>query len=270
MKLGTDRETAIFEHRTIKRIRGLTSSVEADPVIKEVPLTIMLNDEEFATLVCSPGFERELVVGFLAGEGLLKEPSDIRDYFFRETQGVVWIETHTKTPTEGFLSRNFASCCGKGRPSLYYVNDASQVEPVEGNPVYTADSVLELVRLLEESSHSFRLTGGVHSAALSAGETVLAVYEDIGRHNALDRIMGYVFLNSVDTSNMAIVLSGRISSEILIKAARMRVPVVISKNAPTALAIDLADELGITVVGFARGNGINVYSHEGRISHLTT
>ncbi len=264
-----DMETlnTIFDLRKVKKIRGSGSRIEDDPVVKEVPLTIMLNNEEFATLVCSPGFEKELIVGFLAGEGILKQPDDIQDFFLREGQGVAWIETREKElQTEGFLCRNFTSCCGKGRPSLYYANDASQVNPIEGNAVFSVRQVLELAKQLDGASKIFHMTRGVHTAALAAGEAIVALYEDIGRHNALDRIMGHVFLNSMDTSNMAVLLSGRISSEMLIKSARVGVPVVISSKAPTGLALDLADQLGITVVGFARGNDINVYSHEERIS----
>ena len=260
-------ESSIIESRRVTKIRDGIRVVEDDPVVREVPLTIMLNNEEFATLVCSPGFEKELVVGFLAGEGLLKEPGDIHDYFFRENQGVVWIETrNTELGTGGFLCRNFSSCCGKGRPSLYFANDVSQVKPIEGDVSYAINQVHQLTGKLESMSEIYRMTGGVHTAALSSGADIVVSYDDIGRHNALDRIMGYTFLNSIDTSGMAVLLSGRISSEMLIKSARIGVPLVVSRKAPTVLALDLADQLGITVVGFARGNKFNVYSHGRRIA----
>lgn len=259
--------TSIFDLRKVNKIRDKRHSVEDDPVVREAPLTIMLNNEEFATLVCSPGFEKELVIGFLAGEGIIRQPGDIKDCFFRGGQGVFWIETHnTENLAEGFLCRNFTSCCGKGRPSLYYANDASQVAPVAGKAVFSVGQVTELVRQFEAASENFRMTGGVHAAALSSGEGLIARYEDIGRHNALDRIMGYAFLNSIDASDMAVLLSGRVSSEMLIKTARIGAPIVVSRSAPTGLALDLADQLGITVVGFARGASFNVYTHEGRIS----
>ena len=96
-------------------------------------------------------------------------------------------------------------------------------------------------------------------------ENMFVMYEDIGRHNAVDRVLGYAFLNRIDTSDKILLLSGRISSEILIKAARRGVPLVVSRSAPTKLALELADQFGVTVVGFARGERFSIYSHKERI-----
>lgn len=257
----------MYELRPVIRRRdGVTSSVD-DPVVSEMPLTIMLNNEELATLVCSPVAEKELVIGFLAGEGLIDDPDQIKDYYYREEQGVAFVETVDPTPRlEGFLRRNFTSCCGKGRPSLYFINDISRINPITGDARFSAEQVVRLVRGLDEGSATFRLTGGVHTAALGNNEGILVRYEDIGRHNALDRIMGHVFLNRIVTSDKAVVLSGRVASEMLIKSARIGVPVVVSRSAPTGLALDLAEQLGITVAGFVRGSGFNVYCHPERIT----
>lgn len=100
---------------------------------------------------------------------------------------------------------------------------------------------------------------------MAHGESFVVYYEDISRHNALDRILGYTFLNDIDTSDKAVVQSARISSELLTKVAQIGTPVVVSRSAPTCLSIDLAEQLGITLIGFARGNGLNVYTHPGRI-----
>ena len=130
---------------------------------------------------------------------------------------------------------------------------------------FAAKDLLGWATLLDEEAKTFRLTGGVHEAALAHGEGFVVYYEDIGRHNTLDRVLGYTFLNDVDTSDKAGILSSRISSEILTKVARIGAPVVVSRAAVTCIAIDLADQLGITLVGFARGNSLNVYTHPGRI-----
>jgi FdhD protein len=256
----------IYETRpVIKRKNGISTS-EQDPVVREVPLTIMFNKEELATLVCSPVAEKELVIGFLAGEGLVNDPDDIKECYYREEQGVMWVETSVPGPgLENFLRRNFTSCCGKGRPSLYFLNDVNRINPVVGDVQFSSGLVRELVRSLEEGSETHRLTGGVHTAALAGAGGIIARYEDIGRHNALDRIMGHVFLNRIRTADKAVILSGRIASEMLIKAARIGTPVVISRSAPTGLALDLAEQLGITVAGFVRGTGFNVYCHGERI-----
>ncbi|PKL19276.1 MAG: formate dehydrogenase family accessory protein FdhD [Spirochaetae bacterium HGW-Spirochaetae-5] len=257
----------MFETKKIRKYRNGTSFIEDDSVVIEKPITVMLNGEEFATLVCSPISEKELVIGFLAGEGLIKNPDDIRDYFHRDSQGVVWVETVNPTPQiETFLCRNFTSCCGKGRPSLYYINDQNQVSPVTGSAEFSAKSILELMGKFETSSDTFRRTGGVHSAGLADDSDIIIRYEDIGRHNALDRIMGYTFLNRIDTSDKAVLL--RISSEMLIKAARIGAPLLLSRSAPTVLAVDFAEEFGITIAGFIRGDSFNVYSHSDRITRL--
>ena len=256
----------LFDTRPVSKYKNGIRTETDDSVVNEIPLTIMLNGEEFATLVCSPFAEKELVIGFLAGEGIIKAPEEIKDYFYRDQQGVVWVETVNPTPqTETFLCRNFASCCGKGRPLLYFLNDQNLVTPVKGDAEFTSENLISLMRLFEKDSETFKMTGGVHSAALADTNGIIVKYEDIGRHNALDRILGFTFLNGVDTSGKAVLLSGRIASEMLIKAARIGTPVVISRSAPTGLAIDYAMQYGITIAGFARGNSFNLYCNEERI-----
>lgn len=263
-----ERQQFYETRRVIKYRQGEIVQLD-DNIVNEIPLTLMLNGEEFATLVCSPVMEKELVIGFLAGEGIISDPDDIKDYFYREKQRVVWIETFNAVPQmDTFLGRNFASCCGKGRPSLYFLNDQDNVRPVIGDLTIPAETLLELMRRFDAESDIFKTTGGVHSAALADKDRIIARYDDIGRHNALDRIMGYKFLNRLDTGGTVVLLSGRISSEMLIKTARIGSPVVISRSAPTGLAVDYAIQYGITVAGFARGAGFNIYCNEERISGL--
>lgn len=235
-------------------------------IVNEIPLTVYLNDSELATLICSPGGHNELAAGFLLSEGLVREPSDINEITFNEEDGLIWVETNRPVPeAENFLRRQIASCCGKGRALLYFVNDARQLEPVQSAYQFTAPDILRLIGLLDKSSDAFRLTGGVHSAALADKKDLLVICEDIGRHNAVDKVMGYAFLNRINTNDKCLLLSGRVSSEILIKAARTGLPLVVSRSAPTFLAVDLADQYNVTLVGFARGEKLSVYSHEERI-----
>lgn len=256
----------IFEKRPIIKFTGNISEHKEDLVVNETPLTVFLNKKELGTIVCSPYAQKELVIGFLAGEGLIRKLSDIKDYFHREKQEVVWVETvDSSAEMENFLGRNFGSCCGKGRPSLYFKNDSDQIAPLTVNTHFSAIELQSLIKQLDEESKTFKLTGGVHSAALADSKRIMVKYEDIGRHNALDRVLGYSVINEIETGDKAVLLSGRISSEMLIKAARIGTPLVVSRSAPTGLAIDLAEQLNITAVGFARGNSMNVYSHAERI-----
>lgn len=256
----------IMEKRTVLRIENGHMAQIQDTIVIEKPLTVMLNDAEMATLICSPYRLKELVVGFLAGEGVIQNSDDILNIEFREEQGVVWIETRSAPSIQDtFLRRNFASCCGKGRPSLYFVNDLRQLAPIESEKKFTVDRLLGAVKLLEGAADTFQLTGGVHSSALCDESGMIARYEDIGRHNTLDRLLGFVLLEQINPADKIIALSGRASSEMVIKAARIGVPVLVSRSAVTGLAVDFAEDLGITLAGFARHQRINVYTHPERI-----
>lgn len=252
------REITVYIEGAIKRVNA--------PLVYEVPITIFLNNKELITMICSPGSHQELAAGFLLCEGLVQKRSDIKDIIWNEPDGLLSVQTTSPTPqTDNFLRRHIASCCGKGRAGLYFVNDANQLRPVQSACQFNASHLLDLIRLLDEKSDTFRLTGGVHSAALASSTGLLARYEDIGRHNAVDKVLGYALLNEIDTSDKCLVLSGRVASEILIKAARGGIPLVLSRSAPTVLTVEMAEDLGITVVGFARGQRFNVYTHLARV-----
>jgi FdhD protein len=128
-----------------------------------------------------------------------------------------------------------------------------------------AQDVFTLVGKFQHRSHVFRTTGGVHSAALCDTKSILLFSEDIGRHNAIDRIFGECLLRNIPTDDRIIITSGRISSEILLKVARRNITIIISKSAPTDLGVRLADDLGITLLGFVRGKRMNAYSNDWRI-----
>jgi len=249
-------DQAIYKTREITVYRQEGVQLIEDFVVEETPLTLFLNHTELATMICSPGNYKELGVGFLFSEGLLQDPSEIQSISCREEDGLLWIETSKPIPqTGGFLRRHIASCCGKSRAGLYFINDARQLKPVQSQTQFKANHLLEMIKRLEELAVTFHLTGGVHSAALADHSHILSRYEDIGRHNAVDRILGHILLNSIRTDDKFLLLSGRIASEILIKATRANIPLIVSRSAPTGLTIDLAEEMNIAVVGFARGAG---------------
>ncbi|MCX5780889.1 MAG: formate dehydrogenase accessory sulfurtransferase FdhD [Firmicutes bacterium] len=245
--------------------QGVVEHIE-DAVVQEKPLTLFLNHIELATMICSPGGYQELGVGFLLSEGMVQKPEDILEISVKEEEGLLWIESTAQVPQTGtFLRRHIASCCGKSRAGLYFINDARTLKRVESEVRFTAEQLLTMIDTLEEKSVTFRLTGGVHSAALADQSGLLAMYEDIGRHNAVDKVLGYAFMNRIDPHDKCLLLSGRIASEILIKAAHAEIPIVLSRSAPTGLTIELAEDLNITVVGFARGKKFSVYSHPERV-----
>lgn len=256
----------IYKDRDLLVYKDRGRNAARHPIVKESPLTIMLNGEELATLLCSPHSFELLAIGFLVGQGILRNHDDLKDISCQPEQGVVWVDIADGTARiDGFPRRNFANCCGIGRPSLHFLNDYEQRQPTAPMTRFAAKDLLGWATLLDEESRTYKLTGGVHEAALAHEEGFVVSYEDISRHNALDRILGYTFLNDIDASDKAVILSSRISLEMLTKVARIGAPVVVSRAAVTSSSIDLAEQLGITLVGFARGNSLNVYAHPGRI-----
>lgn len=250
----------------VTRVNKRENLVTEDWVVSEVPITLFLNNEELVTLVCSPDHLEELAVGFLCSEGILQQRTDLKDISIRPEHGLIWVETNGPTPArEGFLKRYLTTCCGRSRPSFYFLNDARGISTVTSSLAVSADLVLNFSQELEKSATLFQATGGTHGAALFSIEKHLLFYEDIGRHNAVDKIFGRCFLDGTELKDKLLAFSGRVSSEILIKVARMGIPILIARGAPTDLALKIAEEIGITVVGFVRGDRMNIYTHNERI-----
>jgi len=243
-----------------------SSSIE-DMVAKESPLTIILNNREVVTLLCSPENLRYLAVGFLFSEGLLKSKDEIKKILVDDRRGVVRLETEgdEELASDALFKRFITSGCGRGA-SFYSAIDAQDQVKVESRVKISTLEVLALVHEFQHRSQIYRSTGGVHSAALCDIRDVLVFGEDIGRHNAVDKIFGECILNDIPTDDHIIITSGRISSEILLKIARRNVPMIVSKSAPTNLGVRLANDLGVTLVGFVRGKRMNVYTHAERIT----
>ncbi|MEN6621401.1 MAG: formate dehydrogenase accessory sulfurtransferase FdhD [Smithella sp.] len=256
----------IIETEIIK-VKGSDKQVVKEQVVIENALTVYLNDKEFVTMICSPVQEKELVTGMLCSEGIINKPEQLAKISLDKQEGLVWVETsESKTLGETmFLKRYLTSCCGKGRTSFYFANDARLTQHIGSDLRITAQEVSFYINLLEKQSELFRLTGGVHGGAVAAKGNLEFHTFDIGRLNVLDKIYGHTFTQRIDLSQKVIVFSGRMSSEIVIKIGKMGCPILIGVSAPTALALKLAEELGITVIGFARKDRFNIYTHPERI-----
>ena len=260
----------LVTNQVLRYENGMVHLVE-DVIVTEYPITIILNGQEFATLVCSPEHIEELVVGFLASEGIISRFEDIKELQVIELTGKAIVTTHRINKlNEKFHSKRYVtSCCGKSRQSFYFYNDARTVKPIETkNKVLSIDDCFRLMETMQNSSTVFQDTGGVHNAALCDKNGMVVARTDIGRHNALDKIYGYCLKHSISIEDKVIVFSGRISSEILIKVAKIKCGVVLSKSAPTELSLRLAKELGITTVGFIRNKALNIYTNPERITGL--
>ncbi len=251
----------------IVRIKEQQRSKEKDRLIQEIPLTIFFNEREFVTLLCSPEKLDYLAVGFLRSEGLLSNKDDLEEINVDEERGLVFVRTKTATDLVEKLygKRTITSGCGKG--TLFaHVLDSLQSKRVESPLQVKAGELFQLMAALQGASLLFKTTGGVHSAALAFPDRILFFSEDIGRHNAVDKIVGECILKNISLKDKILLSSGRISSEIVVKGAKLGLPVIVSRSAPTSLSVELAEKMGMTLVGFVRGRRLNIYAHAARIT----
>ncbi len=238
-----------------------------EAIVEEIPLTIYLNGQELITMLAGVGEENYLVTGFLAAEGIIHSASDIKSLRVDTLQGIIQVETFSgETVAEKmFLKRYLTACCGKGRSAFYFANDALTARPVTSEVVLAPESIANYVQMLEDRSDLFHTTGGVHSGALASADKLIFYSQDIGRHNVFDKLYGRCLIEGISTEGKIIVFSGRVSSEILLKVSKMNIAVIIARSAPTSLALEIAEELGITVIGFARGKRFNIYTHSHQV-----
>ncbi|TRM11975.1 formate dehydrogenase accessory sulfurtransferase FdhD [Lentibacillus cibarius] len=250
----------------IVRFDGNTSTVENGMITAEFPFTVMLNGQEFATMVCSPTNLGDLLVGFLASEGVIRFYHDIASLSIDETKGFAHVEV--KNPPDmiqqNHSKRFIGSCCGKSR-QFYFQSDVKTAKTVTSRHTITVKQCYALMNQLQEKSMQFKETGGVHNAAVGTVDQILTMRTDIGRHNAIDKVYGDILKNRIPLKDKVIMFSGRISSEVLLKVSKIGAGILLSKSAPTDLALQLADDLGITAIGFVRNDKMNIYTHQERV-----
>ncbi len=239
-----------------------------DTIVTEFPVTIKINGQEFVTMVCTPEYVEDMAIGYLASEGIIRKYEDIKEIWVQEDEGFVHVKTDKPNPYyEKFQNKRYiTSCCGGSRQGFVFVNDALTAKKMNDIHVKVSpEDCFRLMKDMQESAVTFQQTGGVHNAALCDMNELLLSRMDIGRHNALDKIYGYCLKNDISIKDKILVFSGRISSEILLKVAKIGCEMILSKSAPTELALTLAEDLGITTVGFIRNQSFNVYTGAERI-----
>ncbi|NLO21326.1 MAG: formate dehydrogenase accessory sulfurtransferase FdhD [Syntrophomonadaceae bacterium] len=221
-------------------------------MVNETELAVYLNQFYITTLLASPGAEPELAVGYLLSEGIIGVNS--RLVSLKYSPGQIDLSTCEPSPEVN----------GAEGVALKMEKKTRSIDP-DGAVQFRAEHLLKLVQELEHHSYTFKLTGGVHSAALADSNSILLRYEDIGRHNAFDKVVGHAYLQKIPLRDKCLVLSGRITREIMAKAVSNEIPLLVSRSAPTLESVHWAERMGISVVGFARGQRFNIYSHPQRI-----
>jgi len=259
-------------------VRGASLEYRADRVVGEEPLEILAAGPSqtpvaVAVTMRTPGNEDELAVGFLRTEGLIEGPEVVRVQAgnpaeMNQPDDRAIVRLSRPFDASVVAERHFvatASCGICGKASLDEV--AMKSAPLKAGPVVSRAVVLALPDLLRAAQRAFDETGGLHAAGLftPTGE-LIAIREDVGRHNALDKLVGsQVLARAMPLGEKILMVSGRVSFEIIQKAAVAGIPIVCAVSAPSDLAIEAADRLGVTLVGFLRGDGFNVYAHDERI-----
>lgn len=235
-------------------------------IVREMPLRICLNGRHIATTACTGLHVEELAVGFLRAEGLIRSREEIQDIQTAPDRTAVRIDaavTDGPALANGGPGKAIASSGGRGfgrDPATMPREPAGKEIPPLG-----PDRVLDLMEKFLEVTNLHRITRGTHCAALADGGNILVSREDIGRHNALDMLAGHALLQGMDCRDKIVLRTGRVSFEIVQKVRQMGPPVVVSLAVPTSLAVQLAAEAGITLVGAVRGRTFKVYTHERRM-----
>ncbi|HYU19973.1 MAG TPA: formate dehydrogenase accessory sulfurtransferase FdhD [Chloroflexota bacterium] len=263
-RLELETPAAVIPRRYV-RFRADTGQAVEEAVIAEIRLTIFVDGQELVQLMCSPHQLNALVVGFLYLEGLIETVDDVDCARVCLEDRVAEVRLGRRL-LEVPKRKIITSGCTGGMSFGLYLEELQRFRVADGLVRIEPGRVYGLLRQLHEHAHLYRKSGGVHTSLLadSAGE-VLVVAEDIGRHNTLDKIEGECLLRGIATAGRVIIASGRISSEMLLKAAIMGVPIVGSRTSPTQLAITMAELLNITVIGYIRSASMNVYTHPWRI-----
>jgi len=249
-----------FVKRSIVKNNGDFFEGRQDYIAAEKRLRISVNGKEILSLYCTPLMIRELVVGMLMTEDIIKGA------WCAERMTIEYgDEVAVDVPAEGEVSMDGAvitsGCIGgitfPKRLLLKKIDDEFTIK---------AERLKELFRRFQKASELYQLTGCVHSAGLSNGTDILCLAEDIGRHNAVDKIVGYGILENIPFKGKIMLASGRLSSEIVSKCAKWGIPMVASRTSPTSLALDIAEASGVSVVGFIRADRLNVYTYPKRVT----
>jgi FdhD protein len=274
-EVGEVARDEVREHHALKWHGGATSE-RTEALAVEEPLEIRLAGRRFTLTMRTPGHDEELAAGFLFAEGFINDATELGE--IRRVRGRKGapepnaIDIVLNVPADGLrarLKRNFvmSSSCG--------VCGKTSIDSIRRRVTAPADSarvapaiLLALSQKLREGQRVFAATGGLHGAAIfSLGGSMLAIREDVGRHNAVDKVIGYALTNAmVPLAQHIMMVSGRLSFEIVQKAAAAGVPILAAVSAPSSLAVELAGEIGTTLVGFLRDGSFNIYTRPDRIT----
>ncbi len=267
MTSPSNASTGRVQECPILRFEAGRPSNTVDRVITEARIELDINDGRVRlAMLCSPHELESLAVGFLLGEGLLRRREDLAELRALPAEGRIVIKgDFDADKLDALASRwTWGTGCGGGGTGRDF--DSPAYAPAGPGKAISPARLRELADDFQARADLWRQTGGVHACALAGQEGILLFAEDIGRHNAFDKIMGKAILEGIDVSDKLVLTTGRISAEIVSKAVACRVPMLVSRSAVTTLGVKLARRFGLTLVGFLRGQRLSVYTGFERIA----
>ena len=242
----------------------------ADYVAEEKPFYLFVNKTFWATILCSPTDLQQLAIGHFLSEGILKSTEEIEAVVLKKNESTCNINLKPEINVENRVkisrlhTRVIPSACGSGSPYQY----TGKKPKVKSNLKVKAQVIFDSVKQLNFKAEGFRRTGGLHVAAIyKADGHLIALAEDVGRHNAVDKVIGIAALENVDFGACFLALSGRMSGDVAFKAAKVGLPIIASLAAALSSGIAMAEDVDLTLVGFVRGKRINIYTCPERIVH---
>lgn len=257
-RMDVDNSTIAIEACDVHYYDGEKLSSVTDHIIREVPVEFYLNDDKVITIACAGIHLEELATGFLKSEGVIGTRQDLKE--IKVFSGESRVHVFTKDGKQLLHNRSILS------------SGARETGSEKIGKTITSDmklSAIKALRLMDDHLNTtaiHKATHGTHCSSLADGEGRLIVSrEDIGRHNTLDMIGGYVLLNAIDCSEKIIATTGRVSSEIASKVWKLGIPIILSHAVPTSRAIMMGNEAGITIIGYMRNGKMTVYSHRERV-----
>jgi FdhD protein len=241
------------------------STVEGE-VIEEGFVSIFVNGAELATVMCSPREQDRFALGFLCNEGLINSMDEVRAVHVCPSGACVdvWLTRSDFVPPTRLI---LTSGCGGG---VTFDDLTKAVEPLESPITIEPQKLAALLIEMQQRATLYARSRGVHTAALSDGENIIVLAEDVGRHNTIDKVRGACLIEQIDPHDKILLCTGRISSEMINKAARMGCPIVASRTSPTSMSVQLAREWNITLAGYVRRDHLKVYAHPERLKPVET
>lgn len=248
----------------IKSVTVAGSARSAVPV--ERPITLYVNEQEIVTLQATPQHLDELAVGFLFTEGIIAKREDVGEISVDAKRGLVWVKSPSADVADiVYKKRYLTSGCGKG-VTFSSLGHARGMRPLSSPFSTSAEDISAAMKALTHGAVLYKESGGLHSSGLADRTGLIVQREDVGRHNTVDKVIGRLVMDGIKPTDCFLLTTGRISYDMVVKAAKVKLPLVVSRTAVTDLAMDLARHLKICLVGYARAGRLAVYTEPYRVT----